>query len=382
MAETLHLHIGTDPWQWLFRGRDGAVVDRGRGVPPRPGDERVVYVSQADCLPLVTQLPPLSGARLAQALPYALEDQIAGNIEDQHVVPAGRDEAGRMRALVVDRRRMDEWSDALDAAGITPGSLVPDALCLPAQAGRLAVMPFGDRVLLRRDDWQAAALEPDLLDDLLEDWTGGATAIDYYGDNPPDGLGRHAPDIVTHPGGLDALSAAAHRPAGLLTGDFAPARAGHHRRVWRWAAIAAVLAVVVQFVFAGVEYLQLDNRNERLAADIETTFRATFPGLTRVVDPRAQAEQQLARLRYGQAAGFLDLLGRAGPVIRSDEQLQVEAIDFRDGALEVRLSAPGVSALDTLEQRLQAVDLDASVQSASLGPEGADGRVVIRGRGA
>lgn len=383
MSETLFLHIGIEPWQWLYRGRDGQLGDRGRGVPPRAADEQVILVSQADCLPLVAELPPISGTRLAQALPYALEDQIAGSIEDQHVVSAGRDETGRMRALVVDRRQLEEWLAVLDDAGVQPSSLVPDALCLPGADNRLALLPLGERILVRRGDWQAAALEPDLLDDLLADWTGGIEAIDYHGDNPPAGLGQHAPELIRHPGGLEALTTPdAARPVSLLTGDYAPVRARRHRRVWGWAAAAAATAIALQFAFAGIEYFQLANRSERLGTEIESTFRAAFPGINRVVDPRAQAEQQLARLRFGQAAGFLNLLGRAGPVIRADDQMRVQAIDFRDGALEVRLSAPGVGALDTLEQRLQAVDLDASVQSASLGPEGADGRVVIRGGGA
>ena len=90
---------------------------------------------------------------------------------------------------------------------------------------------------------------------------------------------------------------------------------------------------------------------------------------------REQAERELARLRFGEAAGLLDLMNRAGPVIAGQEAVVMDALSFRDASLSSCCAPRTSSALEALVTRLKALDLSAEVQSASMDADGASGRV-------
>lgn len=379
MAESLIFHIPTQ--RWLRCGRDGRVIDEGSGRPPAAGDTPVVALADmADCLCLTASLPELSGRRLNQALPYALEDRLAGSIDEQHVAAAGRDDTGDVRALVIERTRLQHYLDTLKSAGIEPTALLPDALCLPWRKGELSVMAAGDRLLARWGDWQAASLEPALFGTLLPELA--VDRIRCFGDLP-DGFAAGEILVEQAPGGLNVLVPRAAAMTGqLLTGELAPATSRRHHARWLWAAALAGVLILSQFLLAGLEYLQLRGQAQTSRAEVATHFSQAFPGITPVAGrEKLLAERELARLRFGEAAGFIELLAAAAPVIESTEQTEVQSLDYRDGALEIRLRADSIAELERLERRLSDAGVDAGVQSASTYEDGADGRLLVRGAG-
>lgn len=386
MAETLIIHLasadapepGAPPWRWLQCNRDGRVIDEGRGKPPSAGDARVVALADmADCLCLTASLPELSGRRLHQALPYALEDRLAGGIDEQHVTGAGRDGAGDVRALVIERARLEAYLKTLNEAGVEPDALVPDALCLPWRKGELSVMATDTRVLARWGDWQAASLEPALFDSLLPELV--FDRIRCFGERPA-GLGHLDLAVERSPGGIGVLAPRAMAMTGqLLTGEFAPATSSRHHRRWLWAAGLAGALIVSQFLLAGVEYLQLRGQARTLGDEVAAHFSQAFPGVAPVAGrERMLAERELARLRFGEEAGFMDLLAAVAPVVEGTEQAQVQSLDYRDSALEIRLRAASIAELDRLERRLGDAGVNARVESVSQSGDAADGRVIIQ----
>ncbi len=383
MHEHLIVHIASEPWAWYLADRDGKVHRRGSGNPPTDQARRTtVLVDMADCLALTAELPDISGSRLRQALPWAIEEQIAGNVEDQHVVPAGRDEDNRVRALVVARERIRAWLEALTEAGLKPAAMLPDALCLPAPDPAVHLLPRGERVLMRSGPWAAASLEASLLEDLAPELA--ESPLVWHGEQPPAWASGAGLDMQTSGAGPEILiSGAVQAPANLLEGEFAPDSARRHRKLWIAAAALAGAVVLAQILVAATEYWQLNRQSEQLQSTIDERYRAAFPDAGRLVAGRERelAERELARLRFGEAAGMIDLLSRTVPVLSGSDTAAVRSVNYRDGSLEIRLTAQDVSQLDQLEGRLRAVGLGARVQSASLGPDGADGRLEIREAG-
>lgn len=382
MHDHLVIHITPEPWVWFLTSRQGAITRRGTGTPPAgQARQTTVLVDMTDCLPLALELPELSRNKLQQALPWAVEEQIAGNVEDQHVVAAGRDSQGKVMALVVARQRLSEWLESLAAAGIKPDRLLPDALTLPWSEGEIHILPVGERVLVRHGAWAAAAMESDLMAELMEDLAAGSGVVHYHGPETPEWLAGLPCEIRHSAAGSDVLvGETLTSPANLLQGSHAPASALRYKKHWIAAAGLGLAVVLAQFLVAAVEHWQLRNQSQVLQTQIEEQFRQAFPDAGRTVAGRERelAERELSRLRFGEAAGLIDLLDRTGPVLGGASDIQVRSLDYRDGQLDVRINAQGVSELDQLERRLQSVGLDARVQSASLGPEGADGRLRIR----
>src|SRR5699024_1241351 len=110
----------------------------------------------------------------------------------------------------------------------------------------------------------------------------------------------------------------------LLSGEWAPKSAATTRSQWRWAAILAAAVLLLVIGHAALENYQLAQRSAELEAAIDSRFRQAFPEVGRVVRPQVQAERELARLRFGQAAGLLDLMHRVAPVIDGQERILID----------------------------------------------------------
>jgi general secretion pathway protein L len=115
------------------RTEAGGAVRQGsqRGLEGLPSAaEVVVWTPAAETLLLRARLPTRSAAKIAQALPFALEDQLIDAPEKLHF--AFTQEADGALAVAVTRReRMEGWLAALAAAGLAPARLAPATLSLP-----------------------------------------------------------------------------------------------------------------------------------------------------------------------------------------------------------------------------------------------------------
>lgn len=382
-AEKLFVHAAGDRWSWLLIGRDG-VRDHGESpaeAPDWPAERSACLLLDASrCVGLRLDLPPLKGRRLMQALRWAAEDQLAGSAEDEHVVPGPRDAEGRLCCVSVSRSDMAGIDSALDGRPVE--RMLPDALCLPWADGEVALAEHGGRILVRWGHWSFAAFEAGLAEELVTGAVPAGARWCWYGGAMPDWVAATDPVRADDRPLLARLAETARTiELNLFSGEWAPKSATVARSQWRWAAGLAAAVLVLVLGYAGLERYQLAQRSDALEAAIQSQFGKAFPEVGRIVSPRVQAERELARLRFGQAAGFLDLMHRVAPVVDGQSGLSLERLDYRDGALELGLRAPDVAALDELEQRLRALDLVAEVQSASLDDSGASGRIRIARRG-
>ncbi len=386
-SDSLIVHAAGARWSWVLLGRGGRVTDHGQSdpnAPDWPGDRpTTVLVDASRCLGLTLDLPPLGGRKRQQAMRWAAEEHLAGSAEDEHVVAGPRNEAGGQHCVSIASAVMDEITAPL--AGTQAERMLPDALCLPWQPGRISLAAHAGRILARWGEWSFTSFDAELAADMIDSVAPADAGRNWYGGERPDWLEPEGALDCSDGQPLLAILArqAADTGLNLLSAEWAPKSAAATRSQWRWTGILAAAAILLVIGHAAVERYQLAQRSAELDAAIESRFRQAFPEVGRVVRPQVQAERELARLRFGQAAGMLDLMHRVAPVIDGQEQIQVDRLDYRDGVLELALRAPDVAALEQLEQRLRALDLFAEVQTASLDDQGANGRIrVSRGGGA
>lgn len=92
----------------------------------------IVQVPSEDVLLLSVNLPDMSRARLMQALPFALEEQIIGDLDEQHIVVVGDIIAGNVPVAVVTHHKMRLWLDQLNERGVQADCMLPASVALPA----------------------------------------------------------------------------------------------------------------------------------------------------------------------------------------------------------------------------------------------------------
>ena len=364
----------------------GWLADAGTGSPwtsgsPLPAQTRVIAVVPAEAVTLhAVNVPARRATELRQALPFALEDRLATPVEELHFVSGARGDE-LTEVAVVARQTLRDWLQRVSGLKLTADRCLADAQLLPRDGDHLHAARVGDRLLLAHGagawaipvaDWPL--WRPRFAHVPLR-WLQ-ANGLFAESDDLPATLDRR---VFLRLMARGADSAAA---IDLLQGEFAPVaqRAGQ-RRLWRWAAVLAGLAVVLALIDAAVGMLGERQRRDALRAEMGQVFRQALPDARMTADPAAQLVAELGRQGASSSAGLFDLLRQAAPVIAQGSRYRLQAIDYRLGALELEVGAADVSSLDALRESLGSGGLLVELTGVDPGDEGVRGRLRLRGAG-
>ncbi|HVC31718.1 MAG TPA: type II secretion system protein GspL [Steroidobacteraceae bacterium] len=386
MADWLLLRLPRTPQEqatWLVvdaRGGGAGPPQAGPlslAAPRAAGRHVVVLVPGTDVLLAQPELPPAkAGARLQQLVPYALEEQLAQDIEELHFAIGRRQgDSPRVPVAVVARKLMDEWTTLLKSSGLDAEAMYADSELLPHNPGQAVIFLEADAVVVRPPSGTAVTLPADALAEALE------IALSGIEPGTPGGRGlilytgaaewqRHSPTVEAArerfegikiqlltggPLALFAQQLPAAAATNLLQGPYAPATP--HPVGWSaWRVAAILLAGFLALHVAGkaAELTVLEHANSRLDASIEQVFHSAMPGQPDTYEARRQMQQRLAAVRVSEASGgFLLALQALVQAHRAAPEAVLEALTFRDGALELKASAPSVEALDRLSRQLR-----------------------------
>src|SRR5204863_460523 len=145
-----------DPERRCRRVAAGGAVEQGaqRGLEGlAPAEEIIVWTPAAETLFLRARLPTRSAAKIVQALPFALEEQLIDPPERLHFAFA-HEADGALAVAVTRRERMESWLAALTAAGLAPTQLAPVTLSVPL-AERAWTLAFVDGEIVLRSGARA-----------------------------------------------------------------------------------------------------------------------------------------------------------------------------------------------------------------------------------
>ena len=130
MNQFLVLRI-SNPYSWVIIGADGGrlgPVATGtlEDAAPVAKERQVVVIAPGPSVTLARpELPVRSGAKLAQVVPYAMEESLAGEVENFHFAIGATAADGSTEVAAMRREELRSWIDTLAAAGIVPQSIVP-----------------------------------------------------------------------------------------------------------------------------------------------------------------------------------------------------------------------------------------------------------------
>ena len=348
-------------------------------------------------------LPVKGVGRILQALPFALEEQLAEDVEKLHVA-AGSNRDGRVEAAAVRSDLMEEWLTALSEAGISPRSIVSEIDALDHIPGTAVILMDHDRLLIRLPDGEALTGERADLEDLLdvcltvtdedEDEMRPLGLVIYCGDDDHasearlwDRLRDRFPQVdirILPDGALPRLAArvVASESVNLLQGAYAPRSSlAAHWPAWRLSAALLAACIVILLISGIANIFRLQREEAALDQAIAEAFQYTFPGAGEVRDARRQFESlRLAAGDSGPAGpGMLSALTVVGQAMGKETGTSIVSIGFRSGILDLRVLVPDVDTLDRVRQKVaSAAGLTAEIQSANPEDGKVEGRLQVR----
>lgn len=393
MANTLYLRFHEDSdnpvsWQVTTGIAAEATQTSGRGTLEEAalaaeGKRAILLAPGVDTLLVNPSLPIQNRQRLLQAVPFALENQLASDIESSHFTIGKRQEDETTPVAVVSHLKMESWIDKLEAVGIRPSAIHPEILCLPYSDGEWSILADNEIVLVRTGGYTGFAIDPGNAQQVLE------LLLERVDETQPDKLNiyctKEAENLFDESrlGELncEVTITPCDQPLQLLADNCNPQRSHNllHTRyrldtgqqlIWRswYPAMAVGLVVLILTVTTStLEYRTLSKQETELKQQIEQLFRQTFPETKRIINPQAQMTQKLKELQASgsSSSGFLELLNLSGKAIKQQSTAGLEGISYREGQLDIQLTIRDLQLLDQLKQQLEQSQLSVEIRSAN-----------------
>jgi general secretion pathway protein L len=370
----------TPPYLWASVDNSGNVLNNGLAddlysIPVPSGKAPLIgVVPGEDVVIHRVSVPGRNRAKVAAAVPYALEETLAEDVEKLHFAILDWKPGQDAVVGVTAKEKMRTWLDSAAALGAELDILIPDYLLLPLH-------PQASITVVKKAPGTLVVKESELEGVVLDD---GTLPIWWRSLNDPDcaiaaadsalaqtlismgaaqvsewNIGNNFTEWLKHDGKLP--------PVNLLQGSYPPARQQKNKGSL-WPAVALlVLAATVKVGSDAIEYYLLNKEHRQLQERIVGVFRTTFPEVKRVVNPRVQMERRAAQLSAGNVGqgDFTYLLGAASAVLRK-QGVKLNDLAFRDNALYVTCNLNDFSALDKLKQAFETEHLvDVELESSS-----------------
>jgi general secretion pathway protein L len=287
---------------------------------------------------LTVDLPLNSRAKRLEALPYAIEDQIAEPLEAVHIALGAEISPKRYLVGVVRHEVMEAWTARTDEAGLGHAAMVPDALALPRPAeGAWSVDLSANRAVVRSGDGTGFAAPATML----------RPAWESAGNPPATAYGAPLPaDMMMGQGVLD--------PTPLATRLLAPAldlRQGRYARrstvsnVWRRVAWVVAIGAAAHALIALADTMMLRTIADRRAEETRQLVALAAPGTNLSGDVAATVANMLPQGGGGGPQVFVPLASRVFAALSGAGSVNAQAMDFQAGTLTLDFAAePGLAA--------------------------------------
>jgi general secretion pathway protein L len=418
MAEYLVIRLPTEPQaaaNWIAVDSNGTRISAPVTGPLEEAaqdvNERsvIALVPAAAVLTTTVDIPVKRGPRLLAALPFALEEQLADDVEELHFAAGTRDDSGLLPVAIVSHEQMLMWLGQLEDAGITPSRLLPENHGLARIPGTMSLLVAEDQVMFNdgaHNEFVLQSVKPSdalvvagALEDAHDDSADSSGHLLVYCEPADEQRFEHDWNALRHemdsvdinllPDGVLprlAVTVATGRGINLLQGRYgAKTEVGALFRPWRIAALLLLTLGAVGLAGKGVDYYRLGQEEAELKAQFSELYREIRPQDNReVLDPIATVNS-IRRGTGGPSAVqvFLPSLQQLSIAIQQNSAADIEAISYRAGVIDVRLTAPDVATLDSIQKIVSSSGrFSASIQSTDQVGDKVSSRIQIREAGA
>jgi len=407
----IRLAAGHHAVEWLLADSNGtrlSGVSSGslEEAAEAAGDHAVIVLVPAQEVLLTSvHIPARSAAKIKAALPFALEENLADDVEDLHFAIGVRQENNRLPVAVVARDKMSQWLHRLSEAGIEPVILAAENNGLAKIPGTLSIMVDGEIIMFNDGADAEFSMQDVKPSDVLviagqlgetqqEDGENSGHLVVFCTPEQNENLEHdwialrhelHSVDVNVLPDGVLpklAVTVAAGHGVNLLQGSYGKKiEYGPLLRPWKVAALLLLGLAIVGMAMKGVGYYQLLQDEATLRAQFNAEYRLLRPGDTReIVDPVATVES----LRRGVGVSavpqvFLPTMRELGAALDDNSDTEIEVISYRAGIIDLRLTVPDVATLDNIQKAVSASGrFQASIQSTDQVADRINGRIQIR----
>lgn len=358
--------------------------------------EVILLVPGADITLHTLSMPNINRRKLSQAIPFALEDKLAGNIEDLHFAFTRINNSDKVAVAVINDALVQSWLKMLQSHNLTAKFILPESLLLPAHDDGWTIMIDGGMAYLRTNAFQSATIDIGSLSATVQLMLDNTTpSHDQIQNTAPQTIHVYTPaemtcndllkdlncDIQNHTVTQAVISLLAQNitqaiPLNLLQGKY---QAIHKRsNTMRYTAICLGLALTFTlFTTKILENNQLQQQSNTLGQNIKQYYQKIFPNAATVPgSAQRQIQQKLDELsRNIVNRPFLPLLTSVGEAINQSPGIRLNSLSFSKNTLTVNVESNSANIVDMMTRKLQSRDL--SIISNTVSTDGSIATAVL-----
>ncbi|TDJ34896.1 MAG: hypothetical protein E2O53_07280 [Gammaproteobacteria bacterium] len=373
--------------------------------------EVIVLVPSAEVLTTSVDIPLRAGAKLQAALPYALEEYLADDIDKLHFAAGPRRASGKTPVSVVSHEQLAEWINLLAGADIHASSIIADSYGLARIPGTISMLVAGDQVFIN----DGGDIELVMQDMSPGDALAAIGALDQGAGSENDKAAdatplprhvlvyctaedeeRYQQDWIAIRQQLDsvdvklladgimprlAVTVATGAGINLLQGAYgAQKEYGGLFKPWKVAAILLLVFGVIGITAKATDYYLLLRQETQLRQLFNTEYQQILPGVPETNDPARVVESLRRRTGTTRSAPvFLQTMEQLSRAMQQNREAQIVAISYRAGVVDVRVTAPNVAMLDSIQRAVgQNGQFRATIQSTDQDGEKVNSRIQIK----
>ena len=374
-----------EPYYWATINKNAEIESEGQVnsldefTPPKSTRLYGVVPGQTVVIHQVS-IPARGRHKFMAAVPYALEDQLATDVEDLFFVLLEREQSGGAHIAVIERTQMDTWIETSKIFGHPLDGLVPEYFLLPLH-------PQAQFTLARTDDGQicvrnkrawGACLDQEGLQLWWQELADKNVAVAVNDVEIARFLVNQGGNLInqwdiggTFPQWLRFRSNVDSAEFNLLQNEYEPEQGGPGKRLYMVAAMVLLAALLVKAVFDGYEYVTLSHAEQKLDQAMVAALRTAFPDarIQEAVNKRTDMESRLQRLQTGSGVGeFQRLLSGVVKAINSKSAsgITIQSIAYRKQELVFTCVTDSFDKLNRFKNALEQTSfIDSSLTSSS-----------------
>ncbi|VAW51411.1 hypothetical protein MNBD_GAMMA06-669 [hydrothermal vent metagenome] len=426
MSDTLLIHYNIDKTQqatWALCNLAGELTGKITSGSLSEASEiasnhPVTVLLNSQCLHLnQLQLPTQNSQKLLKAVPYAIEEFIADDIDDFHFVAAKNKNNSATSVVGINKNTLENIINAFHAANINIEKIIPDALCLATDTKQWVCLNYENASYFQTDTTTgmqiAHEIFPYIVTNKLQDEAqeqpekillfceqentsafDTLKAEDALNNNNSDDSNSSIEiiDIVynSHPLVVFCGNYKQATALNLLQHEFKSKRksSGYFQH-WRLAASLAAIWLVLHLGLTSFQHSQLKDENIVTKAKIGKIYKKSFPQSKKIVNPRVQMEQKLKALKGGTgntSQGFMFLLGESfgtikfGTIKQDKKKVTLQSLTFRNNRMDIGLEGSNLQAVENINKNLNSnKNIKSEITSSSSEKDKVKGNLRVEG---
>lgn len=351
---------------------------------PESHEHIVAIIPGDEVLLLSCEVPGRTAGTVKKALPYALEEFVAGDIEDLHIAYEKIRPGQLVKCALISKQRLSQWQDFFSRAEISPGNIISEGQLLTADANACTLVFSDGEVLIATNNESASVARSELLGLLSNMALDKVVCIG--GELTDIEVSQLDADLVVENDVRDGIAFLVSRfnlsnLINLLQGEYkvAPSTNGPTNA---FVGIVGLLGIwlIVALVSFVVEGYWAEQRANELTADATLLYKEYFPTDSAPVTTGQLTRRLKAKLGAQSAGGenaqgFIDLLSRVSGGITGADKIQSLRFNYQRMELTFEIILPGFNELDPLKERAAAQGVLLKVTNADNDGNGVRARL-------